>query len=106
MRAVIQRVSKASVSIEGSVVGEIHHGLVLLLGVDKGDTPEHAEKLLHKILHYRVFGDDDGKMNLNVQEVEGGLLYCFPVYFERRYPQGLTSELYQCCSTTGGGATL
>lgn len=74
MRGLIQRVSHANVVVDGVEVGAINNGLLLLLGVQKGDTEENADKLLHKILNYRVFSDSDGKMNLNVQQVEGGVL--------------------------------
>ena len=74
MRGLIQRVSQASVSIDGDVVGKIDQGLMLLLGVQKGDTQQHADKLLHKIVNYRVFSDTDEKMNLSVQDIHGGLL--------------------------------
>lgn len=74
MKGLIQRVSQAQVSIEGQVVGQIDEGLLLLLGVEKEDTPALAEKLLAKVLAYRVFEDDQGKMNRSLQEVQGGLL--------------------------------
>ncbi|WP_339896497.1 D-aminoacyl-tRNA deacylase [uncultured Gilvimarinus sp.] len=74
MRGLIQRVSQASVSVAGECVGRIDQGLVLLLGVERDDTREQADKLLHKLLHYRVFADADDKMNLNVGEVNGGVL--------------------------------
>lgn len=74
MKALIQRVSQASVQVNQRSVGAIEHGLLVLVGVDKGDDEARADKLLHKLLHYRVFSDDDDKMNRNVQQVEGGLL--------------------------------
>lgn len=74
MLALIQRVSSASVSVEGAVIGSINHGLLLLLGIEKADTEQQAEKLLQKVLAYRVFADDAGKMNLGLREVQGGLL--------------------------------
>lgn len=74
MRALIQRVTRASVEVEGREVGAIGHGLLALVGVEKGDDEARADKLLHKLLHYRVFGDTEGKMNLDLQQVEGGLL--------------------------------
>lgn len=74
MRGLIQRVSEARVTVEGQVIGEIGRGLLLLLGVERGDTTAQADKLLHKVLNYRIFPDADGKMNLNVGEVGGGLL--------------------------------
>ncbi|MCG6656565.1 D-tyrosyl-tRNA(Tyr) deacylase [Halomonas campisalis] len=74
MKALIQRVTQASVVVEGSTVGAIDRGLLALVGVEKGDDEAAADKLLHKLLHYRVFADADDKMNLNLQQVEGGLL--------------------------------
>ncbi|MEG3079215.1 D-aminoacyl-tRNA deacylase [Halomonas sp. 5021] len=74
MKALIQRVTRASVDIEGDTVGAIDHGLLALVGIEKGDSQADADKLLHKLLNYRVFSDANGKMNLNVQQAEGGLL--------------------------------
>ena len=74
MKALIQRVKHASVTVEGSTIGAIDHGLLALIGVEKGDSEAEADKLLHKLLHYRVFSDDAGKMNHNLQQAEGGLL--------------------------------
>ncbi|TVP52623.1 MAG: D-tyrosyl-tRNA(Tyr) deacylase [Halomonas sp.] len=74
MKALIQRVKRASVEVEGKVVGSIDHGLLALVGVEKHDDAAAVEKLLHKLLHYRVFSDADGKMNQNLQQVTGGLL--------------------------------
>lgn len=74
MKALIQRVSRASVDIDNTRVGEIGSGLLVLLGVEKTDTQQHADKLLKKVLGYRVFSDSDGKMNLNVEQAGGGLL--------------------------------
>ncbi len=74
MKALIQRVRHASVTVDGRETGAIDHGLLALVGVEKDDDEQHAERLLHKLLHYRVFADQDGKMNLNLQQAEGGLL--------------------------------
>ncbi|UTF61845.1 D-aminoacyl-tRNA deacylase [Gilvimarinus sp. DA14] len=74
MRGLIQRVSSASVSVAGECVGQIDQGLLLLLGVERDDTRANADKLLKKLLAYRVFSDADGKMNLNVAQVNGGVL--------------------------------
>lgn len=74
MKALIQRVTRASVDVEGDTVGAIDHGLLALVGIEKGDSQADADKLLHKLLNYRVFSDANGKMNLNVQQAEGGLL--------------------------------
>ncbi|MCA8866364.1 MULTISPECIES: D-aminoacyl-tRNA deacylase [unclassified Halomonas] len=74
MKALIQRVRRASVEVEGEIVGSIDHGLLALVGVEKHDDAAAVEKLLHKLLHYRVFSDAEGKMNQNLQQVNGGLL--------------------------------
>lgn len=74
MKALIQRVRRASVTVENRKVGAIDHGLLALVGVEKGDDEAAAERLLYKLLHYRVFADEAGKMNLNLQQAEGGLL--------------------------------
>ena len=74
MRALIQRVKQASVAVDGKIIGEIDRGLLVLLGVGHNDSEAVADKLLHKVLHYRIFADAEGKMNNNVQQAEGGLL--------------------------------
>lgn len=74
MKALIQRVSHASVTVDGECTGAIDQGILVLLGVEKTDDRTKADKLLKKILGYRIFADDDGKMNLNLQQVNGGLL--------------------------------
>lgn len=74
MLGLIQRVRSASVTVAGEVVGSIDQGLLLLLGVEKDDDTVHADKLLQKILNYRVFADAEGKMNLTLRDVKGGLL--------------------------------
>lgn len=74
MKALIQRVTTASVTVEGQVIGSIDHGLVALIGVERGDSEANADKLLHKLLNYRVFSDEAGKMNHNLQQAQGGLL--------------------------------
>ncbi|HEY2140267.1 MAG TPA: D-aminoacyl-tRNA deacylase [Chthoniobacterales bacterium] len=74
MRALLQRVSRASVVVAGSVVGEIHAGLLILLGVAKGDSVTDAEFLVEKIVNLRVFSDEAGKMNRSLLEVHGDLM--------------------------------
>lgn len=74
MRALIQRVKQAKVEVNGKVIGQIEQGLLVLVGLAKTDTPQTAEKMLTKILAYRLFGDDNGRMNLNIGQVNGGLL--------------------------------
>ena len=74
MRGLIQRVSQASVSVDNNLVGQIDQGLLLLLGVQKNDTQQQADKLLQKIVKYRVFSDPEGKMNDSLLDIGGGLL--------------------------------
>ena len=74
MKAVIQRVSRAQVSVDGEVVGKIGNGYMILLGVAQGDTEDDLDKLLAKILKLRIFEDENGKMNRSVTDVGGGLL--------------------------------
>ena len=74
MRAVVTRVSRASVSIDGQVSGQIGKGFLILLGVGPQDTEEVAQKLADKICNLRVFEDENGKMNLNLEQVGGALL--------------------------------
>lgn len=74
MKGLIQRVRAARVEVDGEVVGAIDQGLLVLVGVEPQDTPASADKLLHKLLNYRVFSDADGKMNRSLTDIEGGLL--------------------------------
>lgn len=74
MKGLIQRVNQASVEVSGHCVGQIGPGILLFLGIEKNDSEAVADKLLKKILAYRIFSDNDGKMNLNLQQTEGGLL--------------------------------
>jgi D-tyrosyl-tRNA(Tyr) deacylase len=74
MRAVVQRVTRASVTVDGEIVGEVENGLVVLLGVARDDTQKDAAYLVDKIAALRIFDDQDGKMNLSVRDVAGGLL--------------------------------
>ncbi|MDO4627077.1 MAG: D-aminoacyl-tRNA deacylase [Pasteurellaceae bacterium] len=74
MIGLIQRVSQAKVEVNGEIVGQIQHGLLVLLGVEQDDDERKADKLLEKMLNYRIFADEQGKMNLNVQQVKGEIL--------------------------------
>ncbi|WP_109128785.1 D-aminoacyl-tRNA deacylase [Aggregatibacter segnis] len=74
MIALIQRVSSAKVEVDSEIVGQIGKGLLVLLGVEKDDDRQKADKLAEKVLNYRVFSDADDKMNLNVQQVAGEVL--------------------------------
>ncbi len=74
MRAVIQRVNRALVRVEGKIAGEIDRGLLVLLGVGQGDSPKEADYLLDKIINLRIFEDAEGKVNLSLLDVGGGLM--------------------------------
>ena len=74
MKALLQRVSSASVSVAGECVGEIGTGLLVLLGLDRGDDRAGAERMLERILAYRIFPDSGGRMNRSVTDISGGVL--------------------------------
>ena len=74
MKAVLQRVKRASVTVEGQVIGQIDHGILVLLGVEQGDTEQDARQLADKTVDLRIFDDADGKMNLSLADVRGSLL--------------------------------
>lgn len=74
MIGLLQRVAAAHVEVGGDRVGEIGPGLLVLVGVERGDTEIQADRLLERLLGYRVFADPEGKMNLSVRDVSGGLL--------------------------------
>ena len=74
MRAVIQRVTRANVTVDQQVVGEIKKGLVVLVGIARDDTEEDVEYLINKIVALRIFDDEEGKMNRSLKDVSGGLL--------------------------------
>ena len=74
MRAVVQRVTQASVTVDGELLGRIGKGFLILLGVADGDTRQMAEKMADKICRLRIFEDENGKTNLSLEDVEGELL--------------------------------
>ena len=74
MKGLIQRVRHARVEVAGETVGAIDQGLLVLVGVEREDDLARADKLLHKLLNYRVFGDEQGKMNRSLKDIGGGLL--------------------------------
>lgn len=122
MIGLIQRVRSAAVDVAGERVGEIDQGILLLLGVERDDTPEKAEKLLKKILTYRIFADAAGRMNRSLLDIEGELLVVSqftlaadtgsgtrpgfscagaPTLAERLYEQVLTSAAQQVKVASG-----
>jgi len=74
MKALIQRVTSASVKVKEEFVGEISQGVLLFLGIEKGDDRQKADKLLEKVIKYRIFADKDGRMNLSLKDIRGELL--------------------------------
>lgn len=74
MIGLLQRVTEAKVAVAGKTVGAIDQGLLVLIGVEKGDTEKQADRLLERLLGYRVFADEQDKMNLSLTDVQGGLL--------------------------------
>jgi len=74
MKVLLQRVSHAHAMVDGQTVGAIDHGLLLFVGIEAHDTLEHIHKMADRVTRYRVFSDQNGRMNLNVMEANGGLL--------------------------------
>ena len=94
MRAVLQRVSRASVTVAGEVVGQIGRGILVLLGVEPDDTDEDARQLSDRTIAIRIFDDADGKMNLSLEEVGGSLLVVSRPSFIGAAPPELAEKLY------------
>ena len=107
MIALIQRVTQAKVDVNGETIGQIGKGLLVLLGVEKEDNQEKADKLAEKVLNYRIFSDENDKMNLNVQQAQGELLIVSQFTlsadtqkglrpsFSKGVPPALANELYE-----------
>ena len=74
MIALIQRVSRAQVAVDARIVGEIERGVLAFIGIERGDDAARAERLLERVITYRIFEDGAGRMNLSLRDVEGGLL--------------------------------
>ena len=74
MIALIQRVNRAAVTVDSETVGAIGRGILALIGVQRGDTTASADRLLERVLTYRIFGDEQGKMNLSLRDIQGELL--------------------------------
>jgi len=86
MRVVVQRVTKAQVSVEGNVIGKIKEGLLILLGITHGDNEKDAKWLVNKISGLRIFSDENGKMNKSIEDIEGEILLIsqFTLYGDAR----------------------
>ena len=74
MKALIQRVTSSSVEVDGTNVGQINKGLLVFIGIEKLDELSHADKMINKILSYRVFSDENDKMNLSVSDINGDVM--------------------------------
>src|SRR5699024_11700425 len=87
MRAIIQRAKDASVTVDGMVTGRIENGVVVLLGVTHDDTADDVDFIVRKLIHLRIFSDENDKMNLSLMYVGGGFLYIslFKLYSDTKY---------------------
>ena len=87
MKFLIQRVIQAEVAVDSKVIGQIQKGLLVMVGISQGDTKETADKMVHKLLNLRIFEDQDGKTNLNINAVNGELLIIsqFTLYADCRH---------------------
>ena len=93
MRAVVQRVSRARVQVDGQTIGEIGRGLLVLLGIGKGDTEADADWMINKLLNLRIFPDDADKMNRSVTDIGGEILVVSQFTLYGDVPQRHASKL-------------
>lgn len=100
MKILLQRVRSAKVDVNNETVGQIGHGLLLLVGFSKGDTQATVEKLVQKALKYRVFADENDKMNLNVQQVKGDVLLVSQFTLAADTAKGLRPSFSTSCPPT------
>jgi D-aminoacyl-tRNA deacylase len=103
--ALIQRVSQANVAVAGEVIAEIGRGLLVMVGVARGDTELEADKLAERVLRYRVFADADGRMNLSVREVKGAVLLVPQFTLAADTSAGLRAS-FSAAAPPGLGASL
>ena len=106
MRACVQRVSQASVRVDGEIVGEIGHGLLVLLGVAQEDTEEDAQQMASKIAGLRIFNDADDKMNLDLRETGGAMLVVSQFTLMGRLPQRPSAQFHRRLRSGVRQATL
>ena len=102
MIGLLQRVTEASVAVEGAVVGAIGPGLLVLVGVEKGDAEAQADRLLERLLGYRVFSDDQGRMNRSLSEVGGGLLLVSQFTLAADTNKGTRASFYSAAAPEEG----
>ncbi len=100
MKVVIQRVSEASVKVKGEIVGEISQGLLLLIGIDEEDQKSDADWLIQKILNLRIFGDNEGKLNLSILDISGEILCISQFTLIADYKKGNRSSFIKAAKPT------
>uniref|UniRef100_UPI00097F93C8 D-aminoacyl-tRNA deacylase n=1 Tax=Escherichia coli TaxID=562 RepID=UPI00097F93C8 len=93
MIALIHRVNRASVTVEGEVTGELGAGLLVLFGVEKADDEQKANRLRERVLGHRIFSDAEGKLNLNVQQAGGRVLVVSPITLPPQTDRGTAPRL-------------
>ena len=96
MLALIQRVKSSEVIVNNESIAKISQGLLVLIGIEKQDTQEQIPKLLHKIIHYRVFADNEDKMNLSVKDIKGGILLVPQFTLAANTNKGLRPSFSSC----------
>ncbi len=102
MKCLLQRVTQASVTVAGEVVGEIDHGLLVLVGVEPEDAEQTVTRMAERLLRYRVFSDAEGKMNLNVAQVQGSILLVSQFTLAADTASGNRARLLDRCATRAG----
>lgn len=105
MICLIQRVRSSQLHIEGALHAEIGQGLLALVGIEKEDTEVTLARMLDKLYAYRVFSDSEGKMNLSVKDIDGGLAG-FAVYLGGRYSKGIEAGFFQCHAARASAAAI
>ncbi len=98
MIALIQRTTKAHISVDKETIAEISQGLVTLICMENTDIETHFEKMLHKLLNYRIFEDQEGKMNLSLNNINGGLLLVPQFTLAANTSKGLRPSFSNVCS--------